>query len=112
MPYTAKHRYAPLSARKARLVVDQIRGLDVQAALDLLQFQSQRAAMFTRQVVQSAMANADEQEADIENLIVAEARVDEGPSMKRVWARGRGRADMLKHRTCHIIVTLDAAAQG
>ena len=110
MPYTAMHRYAPMSARKARLVVDQIRGLGVQDALDLLQFQPQRAAGFTRQVVRSAMANADEQEADVEDLVVSEARVDEGPSTKRVWARGRGRADMLKHRTCHIIITLDESA--
>lgn len=107
MIYTAKHKYAPMSARKARLVVDQIRGLGVQKAMDLLQFQPQRAAHYTRLVVKSALANADEQEAEVEDLVVSEARVDEGPSTKRVWARGRGRADMLKHRTCHIIVALD-----
>ncbi len=107
MIYRAKHRYAPMSARKARLVVDLIRGLPVQKALDVLQFQPQRAAHYTRLVVKSALANADDREGDVENLVVSEARVDEGPSMKRVWARGRGRADMLKHRTCHIIVALD-----
>ncbi|MBN2582710.1 MAG: 50S ribosomal protein L22 [Planctomycetes bacterium] len=109
MPYTAKHRYAPISARKARLVVDMIRGLPVQRALDVLEFQPQRAAHLTRLVVRSALSNADEQEADVDELVVAEARVDEGPTAKRVWARGRGRADVLRHRTCHIIVTLDAA---
>ncbi len=100
-----------MSARKARLVVDMIRGLDVQEALDLLQFQPQRAAHLTRQVLQSALANADEQEANVEDLAVAEARVDEGPTMKRIWARGRGRADVLRHRTCHIVLTLDEVSE-
>ena len=110
MPYTARHRYAPLSARKARLIADLIRGMDVQEALDLLQVQPQRAAQLTRQVLRSALANADEREVDVESLYVSEARVDDGPMTKRVWARGRGRADVLRHRTCHIIVTLDDAA--
>lgn len=112
MPYTAAHRFAPISARKARLIVDTIRGLDVQDALDQLRFQPQRAAYLTQQVVRSALANADEQEADVENLVVAEARVDEGPTTKRMWARGRGRADVLLHRTCHIIVILDDAGRA
>ncbi len=110
MPYTAKHRYAPISARKARLVVDTIRGLPVQKALDVLEFQPQRAAQLTRLVVRSALSNADEQEADVDELVVSEARVDAGPMAKRVWARGRGRADILRHRTCHIIITLDQAS--
>ncbi len=109
MPYVAKHRFAPISARKARLVIDMIRGLPVQEALDMLEFQPQRAAYLARLVVRSALSNADEQEADLDELMVAEARVDEGPTTKRVWARGRGRADVLRHRTCHIIVTLDEA---
>lgn len=109
MPYVAKHRFAPISARKARLVIDMIRGLPVQEALDMLEFQPQRAAHLARLVVRSALSNADEQEADLEELVVAEARVDEGPVAKRVWARGRGRADVLRHRTCHIIVALDEA---
>ena len=111
MPYTAKHRYAPMSARKARLIVDMIRGLDVQEALDLLQFQPQRAAYLTRQVLSSALSNADEQAADVESLVVADARVDDGPMQKRVWTRGRGRADVLRHRTCHITITLDETGQ-
>jgi len=111
MPYTARHRYAPMSARKARLIVDMVRGLEVQEALDLLQFQPQRAAYLTRQVLNSALANADEQSAEVENLVITEARVDEGPATKRVWTRGRGRADILKHRTCHITITLDETAQ-
>jgi len=111
MPYTAKHRYAPMSARKARLIVDMIRGLGVQEALDLLQFQPQRAAYLTRQVLSSALSNADEQAAEVEDLVVADARVDEGPVEKRVWTRGRGRADILKHRTCHITITLDETGQ-
>jgi len=109
MPYIAKHRFAPISARKARLVIDMIRGLPVQEALDVLEFQPQRAACLTRLVVRSALANADEQEADLDGLVITEARADEGPVTKRVWARGRGRADILRHRTCHIIVSLDEA---
>lgn len=106
MPYTATHRYAPISPRKARLIVDVIRGRNVQDALDVLKFQPQRAAYYAEQVLRSAMANADEQEADVETLMISEARVDEGPAAKRVWTRGRGRADVLKHRTCHIVITL------
>ena len=109
MPYLAKHRFAPISARKARLAIDMIRGLPVQKALDVLQFQPQRAAYLTRLVVRSALSNADEQEADLDELVVAEARVDEGPTTKRIWMRGRGRTDVLRHRTCHIIVSLDEA---
>lgn len=107
MPYIAKHRYAPMAAHKARRVVNTVRGLPVQQALDQLQFQPQRAAYFTRLVIKSALANADEKEADLESLVVATIRVDEGPSMKRFWARGRGRADTLQIQTCHIIVELD-----
>lgn len=109
MPYVAKHRFAPMSARKARLIVDLIRGLPIEEAMDALAFQPQRAAKLTRDVLKSAMANADEQEADLESLVVSQARVDEGPTTKRVWARGRGRADVLRHRTCHIVVELDEA---
>jgi len=107
MPYTAKHRFAPVSARKARLVIDLIRGQSVQAALDLLQFQPQRSAYFIRKLLNSAVAAAEEQEAEVEELRVSEARVDPGPTMKRIWRRGRGRADTLKCRTSHIVITLD-----
>jgi large subunit ribosomal protein L22 len=96
-----------MSARKARLVVDLVRGLPVQKALDVLEFQPKRAAHFTRLVIRSALANADEKEANVESLVVSKIWVDDGPSMKRVWARGRGRADTLKLRTCHIIVELE-----
>jgi large subunit ribosomal protein L22 len=107
MAYVAKHRFAPMSARKARLVVDMVRGLPVQEALDVLEFQPQRAAHLTRLVLKSAVANADEAGEDVEDLVVAEARVDEGPTAKRMWARGRGRADTLMLRTCHIIIGVE-----
>jgi large subunit ribosomal protein L22 len=99
-----------MSARKVRLVVDLIRGRGVQEALDLLQFQPQRAAYLIRKVLSSAIAAAEEQEADVEELMVTEARVDEGPTAKRVWRRGRGRADTLRLRSSHIIVTVDEVA--
>lgn len=107
MAYTAKHRFAPMSARKARLVVDMVRGLPVQEALDILEFKPQRAAYLSRLVLRSAIANADERGADVEELVVSEARVDEGPTAKRMWARGRGRADTLMLRTCHIIIGVE-----
>lgn len=107
MAYVAKHRYAPMSARKARLVVDMVRGLPVQEALDLLEFKPHRAAHLARLVLKSAIANADEGGADVEELVISEARVDEGPTAKRMWARGRGRADTLMLRTCHIIIGVE-----
>ena len=111
MPYTAKHRFAPVSARKARLVIDLIRGQPVQTALDILEFQPQRSAYLIRKVLHSAVSAAEEQEAEVEGLRVSEARVDPGPTMKRVWRRGRGRADTLKLRTSHIVITLDAVGE-
>ena len=111
MPYTAKHRFAPISARKARLVIDLIRGRGVQEALDILQFQPQRSAYLIRKVLRSAMAAAEEQEAEVEELVVTDARVDPGPMQRRVWRRGRGRADLLKCRTSHIVITLGEAGQ-
>ena len=92
MPWKASHRFARTSARKARLVADMIRGRDVQEAMDILKFSPHRAAVIISKVLTSAVANANEDEADVENLTVAEARVDEGPTMKRFRPKDRGRA--------------------
>lgn len=88
MGYRASHRFARMSARKAGLVMEMIRGLDLEEALQVLDLSRQRAAKLVAKVVRSAMANADEREADLEVLYVLEARVEQGPVYKRVMPRG------------------------
>lgn len=102
--WQASHRYARMSARKVRLIADMIRGMDCNAALDLLRFQHQRGAMFLSAVLKSAMVNADEQEADMNRLFVKESRVDEGPYFRRFRPKDRGRAHPIAKRTCHMII--------
>lgn len=107
MAWTSKHRYARISARKARLLTDLIRGRDVNDALDVLRFTNKRASNMVEKVVRAAMADADEQEANVAALYVSEARVDEGPTIKRFQPKDRGRAHPIMKRTSHIVVTLD-----
>jgi len=102
--WVAYHRFARISWRKARLVIDLIRGLDCNQAMNALQFTHKRAAVLVRDVLKSAMANADEQEADMGRLFVAEARIDGGPYYPRWQPKDRGRAHPIKKRTSHIIV--------
>jgi large subunit ribosomal protein L22 len=87
--------------------MEMIRGMPLEEALKVLDFSPKRAAKLIAKVVRSAMANADEQEADLEDLYVADARADMGPVLKRVWPRSRGSADMLRRPTCHLIVELE-----
>ena len=107
MPWTAKHRYARIAERKARLVADAIRGLPCDEAVEVLRFTHNRGAAFVTRVLQSAMSNANEQEASMNKLYVTEARVDEGPIIKRYHPKDRGRAHPIQKRTSHIIVTVD-----
>ena len=107
MPWQAKHRFARISSRKARLIVDLIRGRDVQDATNILKFTHNRAASMVSKVLASAVANADEAEASVADLIVCEARVDDGPTMKRFRPKDRGRAHRILKRTSHIIVAVD-----
>jgi len=107
MGYQAIHRFARISPRKAGLVMSMIRGMPLEDALKVLDFSPKRAAKLIGKVVRSAMANADEQEAELEHLVVAEARADQGPALKRVWPRSRGSADVLRRPTCHLIVELE-----
>ena len=94
MEAIAKHRYARTSAQKARLVADQVRGLSVDKALNILTFSPKKAAVLVKKVLESAIANAEHNEgADIDALRVATIMVDEGPSMKRIRPRAKGRAD-------------------
>jgi large subunit ribosomal protein L22 len=111
MGYQASHRFARISPRKAGLVMDMIRGKPLELALQTLDFSRLRAAKMIAKVVRSAMANADEKEADLEALVVADARADMGPVMKRVWPRSRGSADVLRRPTCHLIVELEEAGK-
>jgi large subunit ribosomal protein L22 len=107
MQAVAKLRHARLSAQKGRLVADQIRGLPVEQALNLLAFSNKKGAALMKKVLDSAIANAENNEgADIDELKVATVCVDEGPTMKRIRARAKGRAARIFKRTSHITVTV------
>ena len=92
MAWIAKHRFARISPRKARLIADMVRGRDVQDALNILKFTHNRAASLVSKVLASAVANASEKDANVNALYVSEVRVDEGPTMKRFRPKDRGRA--------------------
>lgn len=105
MEVSAKLSNAPMSAQKARLVADQIRGLEVEEALNVLKFSTKKAAAIMRKVLESAIANAEHNEsADIDELKVSTVFVDEAPTLKRFRARAKGRANHILKRTCHITV--------
>ena len=105
MEAIATHKFARGSAQKARLVVDQIRGLHVEKALEILTFSNKSAAQLVKKVLNSAIANAEHNEgADIDELIVKTIMVDDGPTMKRIRPRAKGRADRIIKRTSHITV--------
>jgi large subunit ribosomal protein L22 len=106
MAFTASHRYCRIAPRKARLVVDMIRGLDIASALTRLDFSPRRGAAFVKVVLKSAIASAEEREADIATLFVKETKVDEGPTIKRFQPKDRGRSHPILKRTCHIAVTV------
>jgi large subunit ribosomal protein L22 len=105
MEVAAKLSGARLSAQKARLVADQIRGKGVEEALDLLTFSPKKGAALIKKVLESAIANAEHNEgADVDELKVSTIFVDEGLHMKRIKPRAKGRADRILKRTCHITV--------
>lgn len=105
MEISAKLSNAPLSAQKARLVGDQIRGLPVEKALDVLKFSSKKAATIMKKILESAIANAEHNEsADIDELKVSTVYVNEGTTLKRIRPRAKGRANHVLKRTCHITV--------
>ena len=107
MQVAAKLRFARLSAQKGRLIADQIRGLPVVEALNTLSFSKKKGAAMMKKVLDSAIANAENNEgADIDELRVALVNVDEGPTMKRLRARAKGRGTRILKRTSHITVTL------
>jgi large subunit ribosomal protein L22 len=107
MNVIAKHRYARISPQKCRLVADQVRGLPVGRALDVLTFSSKKGAGLVKKVLESAIANAEHNEgADIDELKVATIHVDEGPTFKRFQPRAKGRGMRILKRTSHITVAV------
>lgn len=105
MEVAAKLRGARLSAQKARLVADQIRGKHVEEALDILAFSPKKGAEIIKKVLESAIANAEHNEgADVDELKISTIFVDEGLTMKRINPRAKGRADRVLKRSCHITV--------
>jgi large subunit ribosomal protein L22 len=107
MAWVAKHRFARIAERKARLVVDLIRGRRCDEAVELLRFTHKRAATLVDRVLKSAMASANEQEAAMNKLYVSEARIDSGPIIKRFQPKDRGRAHPIHKRTSHIVIYVD-----
>lgn len=104
----AKLRYARISPQKCRLVADQIRGLPIERALQVLTFSNKKAAHLVKKVLDSAIANAENNDgADIDELKVAAIWVDPGPTYKRLKARAKGRANRILKRTSHITITVE-----
>lgn len=98
-------RGAQLSAQKARLVADQIRGKNVADALIILEFSPKKGADLMKKVLESAIANAEHNEgADVDELNISTIYVDEGTTMKRIRPRAKGRADRILKRSCHITI--------
>lgn len=112
MAFRASYRFARISPRKVRALADMIRGKYADEALNLLRFQPQRGARMLEKAIHSALGSAQDPDqnrgrtVDVDNLIVTEARVDGGPTFKRVQPRARGMAMMILKRMSHIHVTL------
>ena len=107
MQATAILKYVRVSAQKGRLVADQVRGLPVARALELLQFSPKKAAGHVRKVLESAIANAEHNEgADVDELKVATIQVDGGPTLRRFHSRAKGRGVRILKRTSHITVVV------
>ena len=107
MQIAAKLRFARLSPQKCRLVCDQIRGLPIDRASDLLTFSPKKAALVLKKVLDSAIANAEHNfGADIDQLKIAKVYADQGPTYKRMQARAKGRGTRLIKPTCHVTVIL------
>ena len=110
--WRSSYRFAPLSARKARLVTQLIVGRSVQDAMDILKFTRKRAAAMIDKVLKSAVADADEQQADVDNLYVSSARVDDAGvriGTKRWIPKDRGRTHPIRKKACHIHITVTQA---
>ena len=108
MEARALARFIRISPQKARLVADTVRGKSVEAALDTLRFMPKKGARIIRRVIESAVANAAQNESiDVDSLYVKRITVDGGPMLKRIRPRAMGRATRILKRTSHITVVLD-----
>jgi large subunit ribosomal protein L22 len=107
--YSAKARYMHMAASKVRPIADHVRRVPYPQAVAILESLPHKSAKLLIKVVKSAASNAlyENKKLDEEMLYVKELFVNEGPQAKRVWARGRGRADRLIKRSCHIVVVVD-----
>jgi large subunit ribosomal protein L22 len=114
MHTVARARFVRVSARKARLVLDQIRGKPVGDALATLEYTPRAAARLVEKVLRSAIANAEHnyQVRNLDDLRVVQAVADGGPSMKRVQPRAMGRAFFIKHRTSHLTIGVSDETNG
>ena len=107
MTTSATLKFTRISPQKMRLVADQVRGLPVDRALNLLSFSNKKAATLLKKLLESAIANAEHNDgADVDELKITAVCVDQGPTMKRLHTRARGRADKILKRTSHITVTV------
>ena len=107
MEVTASLKNAPLSAQKGRLVANMIRNVNVSKALDILKFTPKKGAELMHKLLQSAIANAENNEsADVDELVVGEIFVDVAATLKRIRPRAKGRANRRLKRTCHITIKL------
>ena len=103
----ATAKFVRVAPRKAKIVVDLIRGKQVDDALAILMYTPKSAAPVVEKLLSSAIANAEYKEMDRSSLYVAEVYANQGPTLKRYWARSHGRADMIKKHTSHITIVLD-----
>lgn len=107
METVAHLKYARISPQKCRLVADQVRGMPIDRALQLLTFSPKKAALLVKKVLESAIANAEHNEGvDVDELKVSRICVDEGPQLKRMHARAKGRGNRIIKRTSHITVAV------
>jgi large subunit ribosomal protein L22 len=108
MEAKAVGKYIRISAQKARLVADVVRGMGVDQAITTLRFMPKKGAGIIKKVIESALANATQDDkADVDNLYVKKIIIDGGPSLKRISPRAQGRATGIIKRTSHITVVLD-----
>ena len=110
MEVRAVARYVRVSPQKVRVIMDEVRGRRVQEALNQLSFSPQRGAQLLRKLINSAVANAEENASiDVDTLYIKRVFADEGPTLKRFRPRAMGRATRIRKRTSHLTVILDEA---
>lgn len=107
METTAQYKYARSSSQKLRLVADLIRGKKISKAMDILNYTNKKAALLIKKVLESVIANSEHNDgADIDILKVSKIFISDGPNMKRVFPRAKGRADRILKRTSHITIVV------